>query len=267
MPNPPTMALMALPLAGLDAQPARAIWLLVSLAALLAGVAALVEVSGAQQSRCFNPRPDVDAAGTGGLHQPSHRPGIHDRIRGVFTAAALMLLKSAIVPRASASASARDQDRRRSDRSPVDRRGNGPRSQPRPSPRPSSRWPSHRSSTPRFGTIYPSQVRAYVASPASSVTAYQTTLETVQAAVCRRSPMESVTRRELRAIAFVVPTLIMAAATAVTSCWQLRSTASRTMDRRWRNAGGAVPTGRGGVAFRPDGDPAGPAPAKMVEFS
>ena len=37
------MALMALPLAGLDAQPARAIWLIVSLIAFIAGVAALVK--------------------------------------------------------------------------------------------------------------------------------------------------------------------------------------------------------------------------------
>jgi len=46
-PNPPTMALMALPLAWLDAQPARAVWLLASLVAFIAGVAALVR----QQAR------------------------------------------------------------------------------------------------------------------------------------------------------------------------------------------------------------------------
>ena len=46
-PNPPTMALMALPIAWLDHQPARAVWLITSLAAFLAGVAALVR----QQAR------------------------------------------------------------------------------------------------------------------------------------------------------------------------------------------------------------------------
>jgi hypothetical protein len=42
-PNPPTMALMALPVAGLDAQPARAVWLVASLVAFIAAVAALVK--------------------------------------------------------------------------------------------------------------------------------------------------------------------------------------------------------------------------------
>jgi hypothetical protein len=46
-PNPPTMALMALPIAWLDAQPARAVWLIASVFAFLAGVAALVR----QQAR------------------------------------------------------------------------------------------------------------------------------------------------------------------------------------------------------------------------
>src|SRR4051794_19430916 len=42
IPNPPTMALMALPVVGMDAQSARAVWLGASLAAFIAGVAALV---------------------------------------------------------------------------------------------------------------------------------------------------------------------------------------------------------------------------------
>ena len=42
-PNPPTMALMALPVAGLDAQPARAVWLVLSLIGFIAAVAALVK--------------------------------------------------------------------------------------------------------------------------------------------------------------------------------------------------------------------------------
>jgi hypothetical protein len=46
-PNPPTMALMALPIARLDAQPARAVWLMTSLFAFIAGAAALVR----QQAR------------------------------------------------------------------------------------------------------------------------------------------------------------------------------------------------------------------------
>jgi hypothetical protein len=41
-PNPPTMALMALPVAGFDPQAARTIWLVVSLLAFVAAVAALV---------------------------------------------------------------------------------------------------------------------------------------------------------------------------------------------------------------------------------
>lgn len=42
IPNPPTMALMASPLVGLDAQAARAVWLFASLAVFVAGVAGLV---------------------------------------------------------------------------------------------------------------------------------------------------------------------------------------------------------------------------------
>src|SRR4051812_35118120 len=42
IPTPPTMALMALPLVKMDAQSARAVWLGASLAAFIAGVAALV---------------------------------------------------------------------------------------------------------------------------------------------------------------------------------------------------------------------------------
>src|SRR5688572_5890452 len=42
IPNPPTMALMALPVAGLDAQSARAVWLIASLLLFIAGIAALV---------------------------------------------------------------------------------------------------------------------------------------------------------------------------------------------------------------------------------
>ena len=42
IPNPPPMALMALPVVALDPQPARAVWLIASLAAFLAGIGALV---------------------------------------------------------------------------------------------------------------------------------------------------------------------------------------------------------------------------------
>ena len=42
-PNPPTMALMALPVAGFGAQPARAVWLVASLVAFIAAVASLVK--------------------------------------------------------------------------------------------------------------------------------------------------------------------------------------------------------------------------------
>ena len=45
-PNPPTMALMALPLVWLSAQSARAVWLFASLLAFIAGVAALVRHQG-----------------------------------------------------------------------------------------------------------------------------------------------------------------------------------------------------------------------------
>src|SRR5881394_3285571 len=41
-PNPPTMALMALPVAGLDPHAARTIWLVFSLIAFIAAIAALV---------------------------------------------------------------------------------------------------------------------------------------------------------------------------------------------------------------------------------
>jgi hypothetical protein len=43
IPNPPPMALMALPVAGLDARPARAAWLVVSLLAFIAAIAALAK--------------------------------------------------------------------------------------------------------------------------------------------------------------------------------------------------------------------------------
>ena len=73
--NPPTMALMALPLAGLDAQPARAIWLIVSLIAFIAGVAALVRYQALRNRDVSIPVLLLMLLSPAVFTATSHRPG------------------------------------------------------------------------------------------------------------------------------------------------------------------------------------------------
>ena len=97
IPNPPTMALMALPLVGLDAQPARAVWLVASLLLFIAGVAGARQVSGARAiATIVDAGVAADAAGAGGVHEPAHRPGLSDRVRAVRRATRCCCCEDAI---------------------------------------------------------------------------------------------------------------------------------------------------------------------------
>src|SRR6478735_4560403 len=131
IPNPPPMSLMALPIVALDPQPARAVWLIASLAAFLAGIGAL----------CLAITPFIEV---------------------------------------------------------------------------------------RMWAVYPSQVQAYVARPASSVTAYQTTLSLVRHLCVADAEWNPSPAASCAPVAFVIPWLIIAAATAIT-LWVSR----HCDDTRW----------------------------------
>ena len=115
------MALMALPLAGLDAQPARAIWLIVSLIVFIAGVAALVKYQALRNRDVSIPV----------LLLMLLSPAVFTNLRigqGYLIVFALFDGNGAAVDQRTRSRrgrgsrrAARDQDERPRDRSPVDR--------------------------------------------------------------------------------------------------------------------------------------------------
>jgi hypothetical protein len=76
---------------------------------------------------------------------------------------------------------------------------------------------------PAMWTIYPSQVDAYVARPASSVTAYQTTLGLARR-LCVADPQWNPSpAANCAAVAFIIPALIIGAATIATIVLAVRS--------------------------------------------
>ena len=236
IPNPPTMALMALPLAGVGAQPARAIWLGASLAALIAGVAALVRYR-ASQNR------DVSIAL---LMLMLLAPAVFTNLRigqgylivfALFAGSALLLLKHRDRPagiclglllalKTSGVALALLLLVRK-------------------------RWTALATAavtalllaiviTPFIDAemwwIYPSQVRAYVARPASSVTAYQTTLGLFRHLCVADPQWNPGPAADCGAIAFTAPTLLIAIATIVTLVLARKSTRADA----WIAAGAAL---------------------------
>ena len=216
IPNPPTMSLMALPVVGLDAQSARAVWLGASLAAFIAGVAALVRYRARRNRDASIPllllmllAPAVFTnlrIGQGYLFVFALFAAAavtllrgRDRIAGVCLGA-LLALKTSGVALALVLAIKK-------------------------------RWAALAATvitaaalaaalTPFIGAgmwaTYPSQVRAYVARPASSVTAYQTTLGMMRH-LCVADPQWNPSPAASCApIAFVLPALIIAGATLIT---------------------------------------------------
>jgi len=216
IPNPPTMSLMALPLVRLDPQPARAVWLLASVVAFIAGIAALVRHRARQR----------DALSSPVLLLMMLAPAVFTNIRigqgyllvaGLFAAAVVSLLRGRdrvggvclglrLALKTSGVALAVLLLARK-------------------------RWTALRSAivtaiglaiaiTPfidaQMWFDYLLQVRAYVDRPASSVTAYQTTLGLVRH-LCVADPQWNPTpAANCAGIAFVLPTLIVGAATMLT---------------------------------------------------
>lgn len=222
-PNPPTMSLMALPLAWMDARAARAAWLIASLAAFIAGIAGLIRHRHRRNRDVPLPllllmllAPPVFTnlrIGQGYLFVFALFAATtlfllrgRDRAAGVGLGLLLALKTSGVALavllvarrrwQALAAAAATAMVLAVAITPFID----------------VSMWWS-----------YPSQVRAYVARPASSVTAYQTTLGLVRH-LCVADPQWNPSpAANCAAIAFVVPTLIVAAAMALTVALAVRS--------------------------------------------
>ena len=223
IPNPPTMAVMALPLVRLDVQSARAVWLGGSLAAFIAGIAGLVRYRARKNRDVSIPL----------LLLMLLAPAVFTNLRigqgylivfGLFACATLMLLKHRdrsagiclgllLALKTSGVAFALLLIVRR-------------------------RWTALAATTitalllaiaitpfvdPDMWSIYPSQVRAYVARPASSVTAYQTTLGMFRRLCVADPQWNPAPAANCGPIAYVVPTLIVGAATIVTMALARRS--------------------------------------------
>ena len=215
-PNPPTMSLMALPLVGFNAQAARAIWLIASLLAFIISIAALVKYQ-ALRNR------DVPIAV---VLLMMLSPAVFTNLRigqgyllvfALFTAASLSLIKGRdriagvclgmlLALKTSGVALVFLLLARR-------------------------RWMALSAAaitalalaiaiTPFIDAdmwwIYPSQVRDYVARPASSVTAYQTTLSLFRRLCVVDPQWNPLPAANCAPIAFVIPTLLIGAATALT---------------------------------------------------
>ncbi len=223
IPNPPTMALMALPVAGLDAQPARVVWLIASLLVFIASIAALVNYQALRNRDISIPV----------LLLMMLSPAVFTNLRigqgylivcALFTAVALLLIKDRdraagvclgllLALKTSGVALLVLLIAKR-------------------------RWQALIAAAitgviliaaitpfidPAMWTIYPSQVNAYVARPASSVTAYQTTLSLVRR-LCVADPQWNPSPAAACApVAFLLPALIIAAATIVTILLAMRS--------------------------------------------
>jgi Glycosyltransferase family 87 len=236
IPNPPTMALMALPLASLDAQTARAAWLVVSLLLFIGGVAALVTYQ-ALRNR------DVSIAV---ILLMLLAPAVFTNLRvgqgylivfALFAAVAVLLLRgrdraagvclgALLALKTSGVAMLVLLIARR-------------------------RWAAVAAAlvtaavlaiaiTPfidfRMWLVYPSQVRAYVERPASAVTAYQTTLGLFRHLCIADPHWNPSPAAGCGPVAFVLPPLLIGAATIVTIVLAVR--AKRT--EPWIAAGAAL---------------------------
>ena len=236
IPNPPTMALMAVPVAGLDAQSARAVWLIGSLAMFIAGIAALVRDRAAKNRDISIPA----------LLLMMLAPAVFTNLRigqgylivfALFAAAAVLLLKQRdrlagvclgllLALKTAGVALALLLIVRK-------------------------RWTALAAAaltalvlaiaiTPFIDAgmwwVYPSQVRAYVARPASSVTAYQTTLGLFRH-LCVADPQWNPSPAvNCASFAIIVPALLIACATLATVWLASRSTRSEP----WLAAGAAL---------------------------
>jgi Glycosyltransferase family 87 len=223
-PNPPTMALMALPVAGLEPQPARAAWLLVSLLLFIGGVAALVNYQALRNRDVSIPV----------ILLMLLAPAVFTNLRigqgylivfALFAAAAVLLLRGrdraagvclggllalklsglAIVWLLIAK----------------------------------KRWIALGAAAitgaivviaitpfidPRMWIVFPSEVRAFVARPSGSVTAYQTTLSLARH-MCIADPRWNPTpAASCAALAFAVPAIVIGLATLITIVLAARST-------------------------------------------
>jgi hypothetical protein len=216
IPNPPTMALMALPLVGFDAQSARAIWLIASLILFIVSVAALARYCSLRNRDIPGPI----------LLLMLLSPAVFTNLRigqgylivfALFAAASLSLIKgrdrvagvclgALLALKTSGVALVLILIARR-------------------------RWTALGAAaitaivlaivmTPFIDAsmwwIYPSQVRAYVARPASSVTAYQTTLGLFRHLCVADAQWNPAPAANCASVAFVLPTIIIGAATAAT---------------------------------------------------
>jgi hypothetical protein len=223
IPNPPTMAVMAAPLAGLDPQPARAVWLLASVVSFIAGIAAL-----ARYRARLNQPLSIPV-----LLLMMLAPAVFTNLRigqgylfvfALFAAAAVLLARGRdrlagaclgllLVLKTSGVALALVLIARR-------------------------RWTALAAAIVTAGALalaitpfidarmwieYPSQVRAYVERPASSVTAYQTTLGLFRHLCVADPQWNPAPAADCAAIAFAVPSLLIGAATLVTLLLARRS--------------------------------------------
>jgi hypothetical protein len=229
VPNPPPMSAMALPLAGLDPHMARAAWLGLSLAGFLAGIGALVRYCARRNRPVSIPQlmlmmlaPAVFTnlrTGQGYLIVFTLLASAtvlllrrRDRMAGVCLGLLLAMKTSGVALLLLLAA------RRR--------------------------WAAVTSAgitalviaaaiTPFVGagmwSAYPQAVGAYVARPASSVTAYQTTLSLFRH-LCVADPQWNPSPAASCApIAFAAPAIVIALATIVT----LRAAVRSTDDRQW----------------------------------
>jgi hypothetical protein len=224
IPNPPTMSLMALPLVRLDAQSARAAWLIASLAAFLLSIGALVRYR-AHHSRDL----PIETVLLMML-----APAVFTNLRigqgylfvfAMFTATTLLLLRG------------RDRDAGIFLGALLALKTSGVALVAILIAR--QRWTTvivaaitalllAIAITPfidaSMWAAYPDAVRSYVARPASSVTAYQTTLGMFRHLCVADRQWNPTPAASCAPIAFVVPTLINAAATAITMWLAYRST-------------------------------------------
>jgi hypothetical protein len=223
IPNPPTMALMALPIAGLDAQSARTVWLIASLLVFIASIAALVNYQALRNRDVSIPV----------LLLMMLSPAVFTNLRigqgylivcALFTATALLLIRDR--DRAAGACLGLLLALKTSGVAIVflliAKR----------------RWHALAAAAataailavaitpfidPSMWTTYPAHVNAYVARPASSVTAYQTTLSLARR-LCVADPQWNPSpAASCNAAAFLIPALIIGAATIVTIVLAIRS--------------------------------------------
>ena len=222
-PNPPTMALMALPVAGLDPQRARAVWLVGSLIAFIVAIASLVKHQSLRNRDVPIPvllvmmlAPAVFTnlrVGQGYLivFALMTAAGLllikgRDRPAGVFLGGLLALKLSGVAIVLLLAAR--------------------------------KRWVALAAAAvtdaiiviaitpfidPRMWIVFPSEVQAFVARPSGSVTAYQTTLSLARRLCIADPQWNPQPAASCGGVAFAVPTMIIGAATLMTIVLAMRS--------------------------------------------